>query len=181
MRTMVPLRVLALGSNVLFSSYGYFDHIYPVLALHLALLPINVWRLAQVHKLVRAARSGSTVGLSMESVLPFMRRRVAAAGEAVFYKGDLADRLYYVASGKLEVKELGIVLGREDVFGEIGIFSLDHRRTATVVCLTDCELFELAEDKAKELYFQNPSFGYAVIRLIIMRLIENARIVPGPA
>jgi CRP/FNR family transcriptional regulator, cyclic AMP receptor protein len=181
MRTMLPLRILGLTSNVLFSAYGYFDHVYPVMILHLALFPINIWRLSQVHKLVRAARSGSTVGLSMDSVLPFMRRRAAVAGEVVFHKGDFADRLYYVGAGKLEIKELGIVLNPGDVFGEIGVFSLDRKRTATVVCTTDCELFELAEERAKELYFQNPAFGYAVIRLIIMRLIEDARLFGGAA
>jgi len=181
MRTMLPLRILGLTSNVLFSCYGYFDHVYPVLILHLALFPINIWRLSQVHKLVRAARSGAAVGLSMDSVLPFMRRRMATAGDVVFHKGDFADRLYYVGSGKLEIKELGIALSPGDVFGEIGIFSLERKRTATVVCTTDCELFELAEEKAKQLYFQNPSFGYAVIRLIIMRLIEDAHLVGGAA
>ena len=34
MNTMVPLRVLALGSNVLFSTYGLIGHLYPVLILH---------------------------------------------------------------------------------------------------------------------------------------------------
>lgn len=177
MQTMVPLRVLALGSNVLFSCYGYFGHVYPVMALHLILFPINVFRLTQVRELVRKARSATAAGLSMDSVLPFMRRRALTAGDVVFHKGDFADRLYYIASGRLEIKELGIELRAKDVFGEIGIFAPDRRRTATVVCVTDCELFELAEDKTKELYFQNPSFGYAVIRLIIMRLLENAPLV----
>jgi len=31
MSTMIPLRILALVSNVLFSVYGYFNHPYPVL------------------------------------------------------------------------------------------------------------------------------------------------------
>ena len=179
MQTMVPLRVVALGSNVLFSCYGYFGHVYPVMALHLVLFPINLFRLTQVRRVVREARSALAAGLSMDSVLPFMRRRHFAAGDIVFRQGDLADRLYYIGSGKLELKELGIELRAKDVFGEIGIFAPDHRRTATAVCLIDCDLFELAEDKAKELYFQNPSFGYAVIRLIIMRLLENARVFAG--
>jgi hypothetical protein len=45
MRTMLPLRVVAIASNVLFLAYGYFAHIPPVLFLHAALLPINVLRL----------------------------------------------------------------------------------------------------------------------------------------
>jgi hypothetical protein len=46
MRSMVSLRLVAILSNVLFLSYGYLAHIYPVLLLHVTLLPINVARLA---------------------------------------------------------------------------------------------------------------------------------------
>jgi CRP/FNR family cyclic AMP-dependent transcriptional regulator len=45
MRTMVPLRLVAILSNILFLSFGYIQNIHPILFLHLALLPINVWRL----------------------------------------------------------------------------------------------------------------------------------------
>jgi hypothetical protein len=45
MRTMVPLRLIAILSNVLFLVFGYAQHIYPVFFLHVALLPINAWRL----------------------------------------------------------------------------------------------------------------------------------------
>ena len=46
MRSMVPLRLVAILSNILFLSYGYLADIAPVLVLHAALLPINVARLA---------------------------------------------------------------------------------------------------------------------------------------
>jgi len=45
MRTMTPLRLIAILSNVLFLSYGYLQHIYPVFFLHVVLLPVNTWRL----------------------------------------------------------------------------------------------------------------------------------------
>src|SRR5580704_8841133 len=45
MRTMRPLRLVAILSNILFVAYGYIDHIQPVFLLHLTLLPINLWRL----------------------------------------------------------------------------------------------------------------------------------------
>ncbi len=45
-RRMVPLRILAILSNGLFIVYGYQAHIHPVLLLHVALLPINLVRLA---------------------------------------------------------------------------------------------------------------------------------------
>jgi hypothetical protein len=45
MRTMVPLRLIAILSNVLFLTFGYIQNIHPVFFLHMVLLPINVWRL----------------------------------------------------------------------------------------------------------------------------------------
>jgi len=47
-RTMVPLRLIAILSNVLFAAFGYVQHIYPVLFLHAVLLPINLWRLMEI-------------------------------------------------------------------------------------------------------------------------------------
>jgi hypothetical protein len=176
MTTMVRLRWVAIGSNVLFIMYGYFGHIYPVMLLHIILLPVNVLRLAQIYQLGRGIDQTEGEGISIESVLPFMTRRSLPAGATLITKGDIADKLYYLKEGQLEVVELGKTLGPGSVIGEIGVFSPDRRRTATVVvCSTDCVVYELTERKTKELYFQNPAFGYAVMQLVIDRLLENQR------
>jgi len=46
MRDMVPLRCLAIASNLAFIAYGALADLGPVLVLHLLLLPVNVGRLA---------------------------------------------------------------------------------------------------------------------------------------
>jgi CRP/FNR family transcriptional regulator, cyclic AMP receptor protein len=173
MSTMMPLRYMAIVSNVLFTAFGYFNHIYPVLILHAVLLPINVIRLAQIKRLVRSVGSEHRENQFFDSLVPFMRERRLNAGEALVCKGELADRLYYLVKGELVIEELGKVVGPGNVIGEIGIFSPHQRRTATVRGKTDCFLYELTEAKAKELYFQDRSFGYAVLQLIIARLLEN--------
>jgi hypothetical protein len=48
MTTIVALRTLALLSNVLFILYGLCAHIYPVLVLHIILLPINLVKLHRI-------------------------------------------------------------------------------------------------------------------------------------
>jgi uncharacterized membrane protein len=48
MSSMVPLRAVAICSNVLFAAFGALAHIYPVLVLHVILLPVNIARLMQV-------------------------------------------------------------------------------------------------------------------------------------
>jgi hypothetical protein len=45
MREMVPLRCMAIASNLAFIAYGLLGDLAPVLALHLLLLPVNVLRL----------------------------------------------------------------------------------------------------------------------------------------
>src|SRR5580692_3136319 len=51
MKTMRPLRILALASNVLFAVYAFFGGLYPVLILHVVLFPINLARLVQLQRL----------------------------------------------------------------------------------------------------------------------------------
>lgn len=176
MRTMVPLRIVAIGSNVLFASFGALAHIYPVLALHIILLPVNVTRLIQIQRLIRGIKAARSSDLSVDSLLPFMRRRVIKAGQLLIQKGQQADCMYYLAQGRMRIPEIEKVLEPGAVLGEIGIFARDQKRTASVVCIEDCEIYELSENKAKQLYFQDRAFGFAVLQLIIARLMENATI-----
>ncbi len=46
-RRMVPLRALAIASNVAFIGYGYLGELWPILILHAAMLPMNMLRLRQ--------------------------------------------------------------------------------------------------------------------------------------
>ena len=48
MSTILALRILALLSNALFILYGLGAHIYPVLILHIILLPINSIKLSRI-------------------------------------------------------------------------------------------------------------------------------------
>ncbi len=175
MSTMIPLRVVALGSNVLFCAYGYFDHLYPVLILHSILFPVNTLRLFQFYRLVRDVRDAHRGDLPIQSLLPYMTAQNLAAGQTLIRKGEKADRLYFLVDGTLEISELGKTLEPGAVLGEIGVFARDQERTATIVCRTDCRLYALSESKAKQLFFQDASFGFAVMQLIINRLLENNR------
>ncbi len=176
MRTMLPLRILAIASNVLFAMYGLFDHVYAVLVLHAVLFPINLYRLLPILRLRRSFRASKVGGLSIGQYLPLLRQRRLTAGTKLFSKGDAADSLFYVGQGELDVVEIGAVCHPGDWIGEIGVFAPDHRRTASIACRTDCVLFELSERKAQELCFQDPAFGYALLKLIAMRYVSSARL-----
>ena len=47
MRRLVPLRGMAIASNLAFILYGYIAGIGPVLVLHFILLPVNIIRLME--------------------------------------------------------------------------------------------------------------------------------------
>jgi len=147
-----------------------------VMILHAILLPVNVVRLVQIRKLVHGMQAAENAELSIQSLLPFMSRRRLKAGDVLVRKGDEADAMFYLMQGKMKIQEIGKVVGPGTLVGEIGVFAHNRARMATVICNTDCEVCELSEVKAKELYFQNPSFGYAVLQIIISRLLENANL-----
>ena len=108
-----------------------------------------------------------------QSLLPYMDERSLASGDTLIRKGERADQLYFLVDGTLEIPELGKTLESGAVLGEIGVFARNQERTATVVCRTNCRLYALSESKAKQLFFQDKSFGYAIMQMIINRLLEN--------
>jgi CRP/FNR family transcriptional regulator, cyclic AMP receptor protein len=176
MSTMVPLRTVAICSNVLFASYGALAHIYPVLILHTILLPVNAVRLYQILDLIKRVRAAELTELSVEILLPLMSKRKLKAGEVLVRKGEKADSMYYLASGTMKIVEVDKTIGPGTVLGEIGIFVRDQKRTATVESIDDCEIYEISESRTKQLYFQNPAFGFAMMKVVIGRLVKNAAI-----
>lgn len=112
MNTMMPLRVVAIISNVLFCAYGAVAHIFPVLILHAILLPVNVVRLVQIRRLVHGMQAAENSELSVPSLLPFMSGRTLKAGDILVRKGDEADRMFYLMRGNVEIQEIGKSLDR---------------------------------------------------------------------
>src|SRR5690242_332745 len=78
MKTMIPLRVFAIASNVCFITYGFFSSpvLYPVMILHLFLLPLNIIRLWQIKKLIDGMRAYSKGDYSLEWLAPYMMKEV---------------------------------------------------------------------------------------------------------
>jgi multidrug resistance efflux pump len=175
MKTMIPLRLVGITSNVTFLVYSWFADVVPLFVLHSALLPLNIWRLMQIRALLREVRKVAVGDLPLESLLPFMSPRRAEAGEVLFRRGDAAGEMFHLLSGAVRLEELGKSLGPGAMLGEISMFAPRRERTATAVCDTDVELLSITADKVMQLYYQNPRFGFHVVRLITGRLIENLR------
>jgi Cyclic nucleotide-binding domain len=173
MKTMLPLRVVGICSNVAFLAFALIEQIVPVILLHGTLLPLNIFRLHQILRLVGEMRDASTGELAMDALVPFMTRRRFKAGEILFRKGDPSREMFYVREGFIRLEEIGKTIGESDMLGEISMFSPSRQRTATAVCETDGELLRMSDDQVLRLYYQNPKFGFYIVRLITQRLVEN--------
>jgi hypothetical protein len=173
MRTMVPLRVTGIISDVFFIGYGVLSGTVTTLMLYILLLPINIFRLAQMLKLVKRARIAAQGDLSMDWLKPFMTRRQYREGDVLFRKGERANEMFFTVTGKFLVTELGIELPPGRLVGELGFLSPDNRRTQSLECTEDGQVLAITYDRLLEIYFQNPEFGYYFLRLSTERLLQN--------
>lgn len=173
MKTMVPLRIIGIVSNIAFMTYGALLPSIPTVTLHAILFPLNIYRLREMLKLIREVKAAAHGDLSMEWLKPFMTRRKVETGEILFRKGDEAHEMYFLVSGKLHLDPLGIELEPGAVVGELGFLAPDRSRTQTLKCTQSGALLTISYEKFEELYYQNPRFGFYFLRLSSSRLFEN--------
>ena len=173
MRTMIPLRVFAILTNVVLIATALPMHNYPVLVLHGVLLPLNSYRLHQMLQLVRDVKQSVNSDLSMEWLKPFMTERKCASGEVLFYKDEKADSRYYIVSGRFRLVESGIELPVGAIVGEFGMISPSNTRTQTLECVEGGLVLSVSYDQVEQLYVQNPAFAFYFLRLASARLFQN--------
>jgi hypothetical protein len=172
-RTIVPLRIIGIISNVFFIAYGALAGSMATFFLYLLSLPINAVRLRQMLTLVKKARVSAQGDLSMDWLRPFMSPRKYRKGDVLFRKGDTANEMFMTITGKFLVKEIGIELLPNRILGELGFVDPKNRRTQTVECIDNGDVLTITYEKLLELYFQNPEFGYYFLRLCTERLMQN--------
>ena len=173
MRTMIPLRIAGILHNVVSVVFGSLAGVYPMLVQHSILLPLNGYRLHEMRKLVRSVKEAAVGDHSMEWIKPFTTKRDVKVRDVMFRKGDVADRMFFVMSGKFLVRELNITLGNGAIVGELAFLAPDRKRTQTLECLEKGEVLEIDYEKLEELYYQNPSFGFYFLQLTSARLFDN--------
>jgi hypothetical protein len=172
-RTIVPLRIAAVIANALAMAYSGLHGTYPTFALNAILLPLNAWRLHGMLKLVRDIDAAAKTDLNAEWLLPYMRPVAFKSGDLLMKRGEYAHGAFYVAAGEVELVELGKTVGPGTLLGEIGLFAPDGLRIATARAKTDVQAARIDYDRFKELYFQNPEFGFRLLHLIVGRLQTN--------
>jgi CRP-like cAMP-binding protein len=125
-------------------------------------------------QLVRDIGAAIEHDLNADWLLKYMRPRRYKAGDVMIERGDYATEAFYVVAGEVEVVEIGKTLGAGALLGEIGLFTPSGRRIMTVRCKTDVQAATIGYDQIKELYFQNPQFGFRLLHLIVARLQSNS-------
>jgi hypothetical protein len=173
MRTMIPLRIAGIVHNIASIVFGWFSGVYPMLIQHTILLPLNAWRLQEMRKLIRDVKRASAGSHDMEWIKPFTTRKTVEAGRIMFRKGDEADRMFFVLSGRFRLDEIGVELAEGSLIGELGFIAPGGKRTQTLECTQDAVILDITYDRIEELYFQDPTFGLYFLRLSTARLFDN--------
>jgi hypothetical protein len=175
MKTVIPLRMAAIASAFFFLCSAFSSRSIPSMFLYAMLLPLNSFRLYQMMELIKKVRAAASSDLSMDWLQPFMTRRKYKKGEIVFRKGEVADLMFLAAKGKYVVSELNLELRPGNIFGEMGLLTSGFQRTASVECIESGHLLTISYDKVRELYFENPEFGFYFLRLVGERLLQNLK------
>jgi CRP-like cAMP-binding protein len=91
----------------------------------------------------------------------------------LFTRGSKADRMYFLADGRIALPDVGRTLEAGQMFGEIAFFAPERWRSSAAQCLTACTVLSIDEDTFKQLVYQNPEFGLEVMHLIAARLCQD--------
>jgi len=173
MKKMIPLRMIGICANCIFITYGLIAPVYPQLVLHSILLPLNAFRLREMLGLITKVKVASQGNLGMAWLKPFMSRRVVKQGDVLFRKDDAASAMFYTLTGRYRLNEIGREVGPGEVIGEIGLIAADNRRSLTFECIEDGELLTIGYPDVRQLYFQNPEFGFYFLQLVSRRLFSD--------
>jgi hypothetical protein len=173
MRTMIPLRIFGILTNLVLIATAVPAHNYLIILVQTVVLVLNAYRLHQMLQLVRDVKRSVNSDLSMEWLKPFMTERRCASGEVLFYKDEKAEEMLYIVSGRFKLVESGLELPVGAIVGELGMLSPSNMRTQSLECVEAGVVLSVSYTKVEELYVQNPAFGFYFLRLASARLFQN--------
>ena len=169
-KTMIPLRVATIVANLFAMIYSSLHGTYPTFVLNAILLPLNAWRLHAMVNLIRNITAATKGDLNVDWLLRYTHPQNFKAGHILMTRGEYATSAFYIVSGEVEIIEIDRSFGKGTLLGEIGLFTPDGKRTMTVRCKTEVQTAVIDYDRFKELYFQNPQFGFRLLHLVVARM-----------
>jgi voltage-gated potassium channel len=111
---------------------------------------------------------------SIAQLTGLLTARKVAGGTVIVSKGDDAEEMFFIVSGRVEVElpNNPVILGEGDYFGEIALIT-GGTRTATVRAVGACELLQLERHDFRHLAERNPHIGEAVHRMANLRMSQH--------
>ena len=180
MKTMIPLRATAILANVCVITWALIAQEWYILVIQSFVLPLNVMRLLQVQKAIKQVSEANKGELNVDALARYVSAEAAEAGATLFAAGAPADKMYIIKEGTVRLEGLDKELHAGDLLGEIGLIAPDNKRTATAVCVTDCEFLTLTHREVMQLYYVDPGFGWYLVRLVTNRLLTNMQTATAP-
>ena len=175
MRTMLPLRVLALASNLFFLIYSALEAIYPTMVINGLLLPINLYRIYDIYRTTRLMKNVRPDEKAFEWLRSLITPVRVLDGEYLFRKGDPADRFFIMLAGEVLLEEINVTQQGEQIIGEVAFLSEDREHACSARCIGPCEIMAVDEAALMRLHSQNPAFGLYLIKLTVARLLDRAK------
>jgi CRP/FNR family transcriptional regulator, cyclic AMP receptor protein len=176
-KTMIPLRIAAIVSNIFFMIFAVYHNIIPNILLNLVLLPLNVSRLIAMKRQIDYVKLATETSFNIDWLKPYMKPYNIEAGEVLFKKGDIAREAFFIVNGSIDLVEIGVTLKAGELLGEMGLVTRDNKRTMTAVVAKPAEgkveLLSISYQDFTQLYFQNPEFGFYLMRLMAQRMEDN--------
>lgn len=176
-KTMIPLRWATIAANVFTILWNLHSGNVPSIVLNALLLPLNILRLREMYKLIadvrKANEASSREAIDFEWLKPYMREVDFKAGAFIFSKGETADAAYVIGDGQVALTELGVILGPGSLMGEMGLFASGNRRMSGASCMSDVRAWRISYQEFEQLYFQNPEFGFHIMRMMMRRMENN--------
>ncbi len=114
----------------------------------------------------------------LHRLLSVARRRTFARNEVVFHRGDPAEALHLISSGRFAVRimtPLGdtatlAILGPGEAFGELALVGEDPERSATVAALERGETLSISRADLQRLRREHPGVNELLLRLLAARI-----------
>jgi CRP/FNR family cyclic AMP-dependent transcriptional regulator len=181
MKTIVPLRLVSIATSVFSITYASMMGIWPMLLTSLLVLPLNIVRLYQMLKLMRQIKEAPDGRYLAEWLHPFAMPRRYKAGEVIFKRGDKADYMLLIESGRYLLPEIGRDYMAGGLVGEVGFVTHDNRRSLTLVCVADGVAGQISYSDLRQLFFQNPRFGHYFLKLLGGYLADKLDLREEPA
>ena len=119
---------------------------------------------------------------AMEIIANLFTTKFISSGQTVIEEGKFGNDLYIIGSGTVEIVKktlqendnytvTELSSDQNIFFGEVALLDPD-KRSATVICKTDCSFYVLTKDNFTKLGDENPKLGLSITREL-SRIICN--------